>query len=62
MDFINLHIQVPNERKCVQLIYLKMLSVIKPDIFCIPGKLRVCKFSKKSMDVNYIYGNLQTSG
>ncbi len=32
-----------------------MLFVIKPDIFCIPYKLRVCKFSKNSMDVNYMY-------
>ncbi len=33
---------------------LKMLFVTKPDIFCIPCKLRVCKFPKNSMDVNYI--------
>ncbi len=31
-----------------------MLSVRKPDIFCIPCKLRVCKFPKNSMDVNYM--------
>ncbi len=31
-----------------------MLFVRKPDIFCIPCKLRVCKFPKNSMDVNYM--------
>ncbi len=34
---------------------LKMLFVRKPDTFCIPCKLRVCKFPKNSMDVNYMY-------
>ena len=37
------------------LCHFKMLFVIKPDIFCIPCKMRVCKFSKNSMDVNYMY-------
>ncbi len=32
-----------------------MLSVTKPDIFCIPWKLRVCKFPKNSMDENYMH-------
>ncbi len=35
----------------------KMLFVTKPDIFCIPCKLRVCKFPKNSMDVNYMCFN-----
>ncbi len=37
-----------------QEVIFKMLFVIKPDIFCIPCKLRVCKFPKNSMDVNYM--------
>ncbi len=36
-----------------QIAFLKMLFVTKPDIFCIPCKLRVCKFPINSMDVNY---------
>ncbi len=32
-----------------------MLFVTKPDIFCIPCKLRVCKFPKNSMGVNDMY-------
>ncbi len=32
-----------------------MLFVTKPDIFCIPCKLRVGKFPKNSMNVNYMH-------
>ncbi len=34
-----------------------MLFVTKPDVFCIPCKLKVCKFptKKNSMDVKYMY-------
>ncbi len=37
-----------------------MLFVIKPDIFCIPCKLR--KFSKNSMDVNYMHPEIKDQG
>ncbi len=41
---------------------IKMLFVIKPDIFCIPCKLRICKFSKNSMDVNYMHPEIKDQG
>ena len=31
-----------------------MIYVTKPDMICIPCKLRVCKFPKNTMDVNYM--------
>ena len=39
-----------------------MLFVTKPDIFCIPCKLRVCKFPKNSMDVNYMHTEIKDQG
>ncbi len=40
----------------------KMLFVTKPDIFCIPCKLRVCKFPKNSMDVDYMHPEIKDQG
>ncbi len=39
-----------------------MLFVTKPDIVCIPCKLRVCEFPKNSMDVNYMHPEIKDQG
>ncbi len=41
---------------------LMRLFVTKPDIFCIPCKLRVCKFPKNSIDVNYMHPEIKDQG
>ncbi len=43
-------------------LFIKMLFVTKPDIFCILYKLRVCKFPKNSMDVNYMHPEIKDQG
>ncbi len=53
---------VPDPYFCKLLKALKMLFVIKPDIFCIPCKMRVCKFPKNSMDVNYRHPETKDQG